>query len=115
MANATKRPAGRAASTRPKAKRQTAVERLTESLEAAQKAATALGEDVETGGRDLLRDVERMIAAARRDTAKLTHSVRGDLADLQKAVVRHSNGQQAKARPKKARPNKAGRKTPAKA
>lgn len=90
-----------------KAREQTAVERLNESLEAAQKAATALRDDIGAGGRDLLRDVERMISAARRDAAKLSRSVRADLSELQKAVVKQSNGHKAKAAPRKAPRKKA--------
>src|SRR3954471_19908506 len=78
--------------TMAKAKHETAVERLNDSLEAAQKAATALRGDIGAGGRDLLRDVERMISAARRDAAKLGHSVRDDLSELHKSIAGHSNG-----------------------
>lgn len=85
-----------------------AVDRLNEALEAAEKAAKALREDIGAGGRDLLRDVDRLISAARRDAAKLTQSVRGDLAELQKAIVKQPNGH-------KPAPKKPVRKAPAKA
>jgi hypothetical protein len=99
-----------------KAKQNKAFDRLNESLEAAEKAAMALRDDIGAGGRDLLKDLDRMITAARRDAAKLTKSVRGDIAELQKAIAKQPNGNKpaSKATPKTA-PKKAARKSPAKA
>ena len=62
------------------------VDRMNESLEAAQKAGKALRGDLSKGSRDLLKEIEKMMAATRKDVAKLSKAVRADLADLQKAI-----------------------------
>lgn len=86
MATTTKAPDAHAAN--GKGAREAALDRLNESLDAAQKAIKAVRRDVTTGGRDLVKDVEGMIAQARKDTSKLERAVRSDLADLQRAVTR---------------------------
>src|SRR4051794_23111267 len=93
-----------------KAKQETAVERLNDSLEAAQKAATSLRDDIGSGGRDLLRDVERMISATRRDAAKLGQSVRDDLSELHKSIVKQPNGRKATGSARKPARKPAGKK-----
>jgi hypothetical protein len=64
-----------------------ALERLTASLDAAQEAAKALRTDVGRGTRDMARNVEKMLAATRKDAGRLAKAVRADLADLQKAMI----------------------------
>jgi hypothetical protein len=64
-----------------------ALDRLADSLEAAQKAGKALRGDLAKGSRDLLSEIERTMSATRKDVAKLNKAVRADLADLQKAVT----------------------------
>ena len=63
------------------------LDRMNDSLDAAQKAGKALRTDLSKGSRDLLKEIERMMAATRKDVTKLNKAVRSDLADLQKAIV----------------------------
>jgi hypothetical protein len=96
MATTTRKPAttrkrsSAAKATRPRADgdhaRET-LERMADSLEAAQEAGKALRGDLGKGSRDLLREIERMMQATRKDVVKLNKAVRADLADLQKAVT----------------------------
>lgn len=71
----------------PKQSADGAVERVSESLEAAQKALNAVRGDVSKGTRDLKANVERLISDARRDVAKLGKSVHADLEEFKKNVT----------------------------
>ncbi len=63
------------------------LEHITKSLEAAQKDLTALGGTLETGVRDLRRDVTRMLRDARRDLLKMRRALQRDLDRLQKTLT----------------------------
>ena len=94
-----------------------ALERLNASLDAAQEAAKALRADVGRGRRDMTRNLEKMIAATRKDAVKLAKAVRADVAQLQKAVASPPARPRAQAGPTRARratPRKATTKAPAK-
>jgi ABC-type transporter Mla subunit MlaD len=71
------------------------LDRLNASLEAAQKALTDLGDNLGRGGRDLLKDVQKMVRDARRDTLRLNKSLLTDLDQLQKAVTGRGGRSQA--------------------
>jgi ABC-type transporter Mla subunit MlaD len=89
MPTATKKPAPKKpAANKPRASHPSAdaTDRLSESLEAAQKALSALGSDVSQGTRDLKANLERLIQDARRDAAKLAEAVRSDLDEFRKSV-----------------------------
>jgi vacuolar-type H+-ATPase subunit H len=64
--------AGRSSGTTAKGK--TALNRLNASLDDAQKALGELRRHLGTGGRDLLKDVEKMVRDARRDAQKRTRA-----------------------------------------
>jgi hypothetical protein len=59
------------------------LERVTQSLEAAQKDLSAIGGSLGTGVRDLRRDVNRLLRDARRDLLKMRRAVQRDLDRLQ--------------------------------
>jgi hypothetical protein len=63
------------------------LDRLNASLEAAQKALTDLSGNLGRGGRDLLKDVQKMVRDARRDTLRLNKALVADLDQLQKTVT----------------------------
>jgi hypothetical protein len=63
------------------------LDRLNASLEAAQKALTDLGGNLGRGGRDLLKDVQKLVRDARRDTGRLNKTLLADLGQLQKTVT----------------------------
>jgi len=63
------------------------LDRLNASLEAAQKALADLGGTLGRGGRDLLKDVQKLVRDARRDTARLNKTLLADLGQLQKTVT----------------------------
>ena len=63
-----------------------ALERLNSSLDAAQDAAKLLRKDMRRGTRDIAKNVDTMIAATRKDAAKLAKAVKKDLSRLEKAV-----------------------------
>ena len=64
------------------------LKRLTHTLDEIQSALGALRKDVGAGSRDLLKDLETLLKSARRDTSKLRTTVRTDLEQLAKAVIR---------------------------
>lgn len=70
-----------------KGPRAASLDRLNTSLEAAQKALTDLGSSLGRGGRDVLKDVQKMVRDARRDTARLNKTLLADLDQLQKTVT----------------------------
>jgi hypothetical protein len=59
------------------------LDRLNASLEAAQKALTDLGGNLGRGGRDLLKDVQKLV----RDTRRLNKTLLADMDQLQKTVA----------------------------
>jgi hypothetical protein len=63
------------------------LDRLNASLEAAQKALTELGGNLGRGGRELLKDVQKLVRDARRDTGRLNKTLLADLDQLQKTVT----------------------------
>lgn len=67
--------------------REAAMKRTKDSLNATEKAARALRKDVSVGGRDLQRNLERMITSTRRDLTKLEQAMRKDVAQFQKALT----------------------------
>jgi hypothetical protein len=75
--------------TRVRRQEQTAdgLDRVGDTLDGAVEALKALRKDLGAGGRDLLKDVETLLKNARRDTTKLSRSVRTDLDQLRKAVA----------------------------
>src|SRR5881396_2922614 len=77
----------RARTSSPKSTAPASLDRLNASLEAAQKALTDLGSNLGRGGRDLLKDVQKLLRDARRDTLRLNKSLITDLNHLQKTVT----------------------------
>jgi hypothetical protein len=63
------------------------LDRLNASLEAAQKALTDLGGNLGRGGSDLLKDVQKLVSGARRDTLRLNKSLLTNLNQLQKTMT----------------------------
>jgi hypothetical protein len=63
------------------------LDRLNASLEAAQKAHTDLSGNLGRGGRDLLKDVQKLVRDARRDTGRLNKTLLTDPDQLQKTVT----------------------------
>ena len=63
------------------------LDRLNASLETAQKALTELTGNLGRGGRDLLKDVQKMLRDTRRDTRRLNKSLLADMDQLQKTAT----------------------------
>jgi hypothetical protein len=82
-----------------------AVVRIKKALETTQREMTAVRGSLEAGGRDLRKDVTKLLRDARRDVEKMNTTVRRDLQRLQKDLTSTS----------KARASQAARKTPRKA
>jgi hypothetical protein len=76
-------------------------DRVNESLDAAQKALGDLQGDLGRGGRDIVKNVSRLIRDARRDTAKLNRALVKDLGQLGRALTPNTD-------------SRSGRKSPAK-
>jgi hypothetical protein len=68
------------------------VDRLNESLEAAQKALSDMQGDLGRGARDMIKNVSRLVRDARRDTAKLNRALVKDLGQLGQALTPVGNG-----------------------
>jgi hypothetical protein len=91
-------PATRKTAPRPSAKVATArvraednehrLDRVMQSLEAAQKDLAAIGGSLGTGAGDLRRDLNRLLRDARRDAAKMRRAVQRDLVRLQKDLTK---------------------------
>lgn len=64
------------------------LDRVMQSLEAAQKDLTAIGGSVGTGVGDLRRDLSRLLRDARRDVVKMRRAVQRDLVRLQKDLTK---------------------------
>lgn len=60
------------------------LDRISQTLEAAQKDLAAIGGSVGTGVRDLRRDVSRLLRDARRDLHQMRRAMQRDLERLQK-------------------------------
>jgi hypothetical protein len=73
------------------------LDRVSATLEAAQKDLASIGGSVGTGVRDLRRDVSRMLRDARRDLGKMRRAVQRDLErlpqDLGSAATAKQNGE----------------------
>ena len=90
------------------------LERVTQSLEAAQKDLTAIGGSLGTGAGDLRRDVKRALTDARRDVVKMRRSVQRDLGRLQKDLTKAARaGSTARPRAKAAASTAGRRRTAA--
>lgn len=91
---ATKKSPARAGSGAKQSKKGNAgaMERLNESLDAAQKALADLQGDLGRGARDMAKNVSRLVRDARRDTAKLNRAVVKDLGQLGSALTPGGNG-----------------------
>ena len=63
------------------------LDRLNESLDAAQKALGDLQGDLGRGARDVAKNVSRLIRDARRDTAKLNRALVKDVGQLGRALT----------------------------
>lgn len=63
------------------------LDRIAQTLEAAQKDLSLIGGSVGTGVRDLRRDVSRLLRDARRDLNKMRRAVQRDVERLQKDVT----------------------------
>ena len=68
------------------------IDRLNESLDAAQKALSDLQGDLGRGARDVAKNVSRLIRDARKDTAKLNRALVKDLGQLGQALTPGRNG-----------------------
>jgi hypothetical protein len=77
------------------------LDRLNESLDAAQKALTDLQGDLGRGGRDIVKNVSRLIRDARRDTAKLNRALVKDLGQLGRALTPVTNSRGTRKAPAK--------------
>jgi hypothetical protein len=77
------------------------LDRLNESLDAAQKALADLQGDLGRGGRDIVKNVSRLLKDARRDTAKLNRAVVKDLGQLGRALTPGTNSRGGKKAPAK--------------
>ena len=110
--SARKAPSARASSGRPRA-RATALSRIQQNdrviarvkraLEASQKDLSAIRGSVSAGGRDLRKDVTKLLRDARRDVEKMNTAVRRDLERLQKDLSAATKAQPRKPTRKLAR------------
>jgi hypothetical protein len=85
------------------------LERISKTLEAAQKDLGEIGGSVGTGVRDLRRDVGRLLRDARRDLAKMRRAVQRDLDRLQKDVSSAATANPSTSRRSTAKAPAAGR------
>jgi hypothetical protein len=115
---AKKKPASRSRPTarkRSTAKEPAAIKRLNKSLDAAQDALTALrkdvGRDIDEGGRDTYKNLQRFVKDARRDSGKLSKALGRDIEDLQKRL---NSSQKTKKSSRTGTPRKAAGRSTAK-
>jgi septal ring factor EnvC (AmiA/AmiB activator) len=93
-----------------------AIDRITKSLDAAQKDLSAIGGGLGTGAGELRKDVSKRLRDARRDVTKMSKTVRRDLERLQKDLSAGSKAKaSSKAKPARARPKATRAKARAKA
>lgn len=78
------------------------LERVAQSLEAAQKDLASIGGSLGTGMSDMRRDVNRLLRDARRDVLKMRRAVRRDLDRLRKDLSAAAQAKPAPARRAKA-------------
>lgn len=71
------------------------LDRVMQSLEAAQKDLASIGGSVGTGVRDLRRDANKLLHDARRDVLKMRRSIQRDLVRLQKDLSAAATGKPA--------------------
>lgn len=64
------------------------IERVAQTLEAAQEDLASIGGSLGAGARDLRKDVERMLRDARRDLKKMSKALQRDLEQLQKDLTK---------------------------
>jgi hypothetical protein len=77
------------------------LDRLNESLDAAQKALGEIQGDLGRGGRDIVKNVSRLLKDARRDTAKLNRALVKDIGQLGRALTPGTNSGTARKSPTK--------------
>jgi hypothetical protein len=83
------RPSAKVAAARVRAEdNERQLERVMQSLEAAQKDLTAIGGSLGTGVGDLRRDLSRLLRDARRDVVKMRRAVQRDVVRLQKDLTK---------------------------
>jgi len=75
------------------------LERVSASLEAAQKDLAAIGGSLGTGMHDLRRDVNRLLRDARRDLLKMRRAVQRDLERLQRDLTAAATAKPPASRP----------------
>ena len=75
------------------------LDRVTQTLDVAQKDLASIGGSVGTGVRDLRRDVTRLLRDARRDVAKMRRAIQRDLDRLQKDVASSASSKSGATRP----------------
>ena len=91
----TRRKSSPASTSSRKSTAAASLDRLNASLDAAQKALTDLGGNLGRGGRVLLKDVQKLVRDARRDTVRLNKTLLTDLDKLQKTVTGRGGGSRA--------------------
>ena len=77
------------------------LDRLNESLDAAQKALGEIQGDLGRGGRDIVKNVSRLLKDARRDTAKLNRALVKDIGQLGRALTPVTNSRTTRKSPAK--------------
>jgi hypothetical protein len=87
------------------------LDRLNESLDAAQSALSDLQGDLGMGARAVVKNVRRLIRDARKDTAKLNRALVKDIGQLGQALTPGGNGSRTR---KKAPAKRAAKRTSAK-
>jgi hypothetical protein len=96
---ATKRPSRATAVTDARAHEDAQrLDRITQTLEVAQKDLASIGGSVGTGVRDLRRDVTKLLRDARRDLTKMRRAIERDLDRLQKDLSPASSPTTGRAR-----------------
>jgi hypothetical protein len=83
-----------------------AITRIKGQLEMIQKEMPAIRGTVGTGGRDIRKDVSKMLREVRRDVEKMNKAVRRDLERLQKDLASTTNARPSGARRKAAPPTR---------
>jgi hypothetical protein len=83
-----------------------AISRIKGQLEAIQKELPAIRGSVGTGGRDIRKDVSKMLREVRRDVEKMNKAVRRDLERLQKDLASTTKARPSGARRKAAPPTR---------
>jgi hypothetical protein len=110
--SARKAPSARASSGRPRAgatalsriqQNDRVIARVKRALEATQKDLSGIRGSVSAGGRDLRKDVTKLLRDARRDVEKMNTAVRRDLERLQKDLSAATKAQPRKPTRKPAR------------